>query len=630
MSIAGERHSFSPKTASNGRRLRQALVVSPLLVGNAVMLALCLLGFQVLSATRAYVGGESHWSKGRTQAVQQLREYARTGDRGHLQAYKAALDAPLGDREARLEMEKPEPDPARISQGFIRGGVSPEDVPAMARLYRWFGDSQLMSDSVTAWRVADVRILMMQTIGARLETYYAQRGDGAAADPEIAEAVQSLDSLEAELRALELKFSSALGEASRSTFRILSLLIALSTLTLTLTTFVLVRHGMQQQRRYELALEDANKRWSLAADGEGLGLFEWRPREDTVHMDANARVVYGLDADPEAGPVPRAELRQLILPEDEALLRAKLEQAVSKGEVFHHLYRIRPPRHQADESERYVEVNSVMRGTVAGGDRRMIGIVRNVSTRIRQEQAELDRATAERTATARTEFLSRLSHELRTPLNAVLGFSDLLVLDPAEPLTPRQLQRVQLITDAGRHLLHLVDDVLDISGIDSGRLSVERVATPLGPVLQAAAVLASAEQQEFGIRLEIAELPQGTAVWGDARRLGQVLANLLSNGFKYNRPGGIVKVDVQHRVLDGRQRIRIDVHDQGSGLDEDQLQQLFQAFKRLPGAAHRRGTGLGLTIVKLLVEQMGGSIEVSSTVGEGSVFSVTLEAAPTA
>jgi len=112
-------------------------------------------------------------------------------------------------------------------------------------------------------------------------------------------------------------------------------------------------------------------------------------------------------------------------------------------------------------------------------------------------------------------------------------------------------------------------------------------------------------------------------VWADGHRLGQVLANLLSKACKYNRPGGQVSVSVRRE----RVQWRTSIADQGAGLSPEEIALQFQPFKRLPGTAHLHGTGLGLTIVKLLVEQMGGSIEVSSKPGQGAVFSVLLEAA---
>ncbi|WP_077035092.1 HAMP domain-containing sensor histidine kinase [Pelomonas sp. KK5] len=602
------------------RRLRQALLVSPLLIGNVLLLALCLLGFQVLSSTRAYVGGESFWSKGRALAIQHLRAYAATGVPDELQAFESALAVPLGDRQARLALEQPVPDLDRARRGFEQGGLSPEDIPAAIRLYRCCGETPLMAEAVEAWRTADQRILMLKAIADELQQLHESVLPADARAARSAELLRWLDQLEAELRGFELRYSDALGRASRATFYLLSLLLALFTALLSLTLFLVVRHSMKRQSAYETELEDANQRWTLAAAGDGLGLFEWRLRGDTVTMDANALAVYGLGAEAAGQPIPRARLSALVDPADQPQIRLALEKVQRDAELFRQRYRIHPP----GVAERHVEIAAVMRGELDAGDRRMIGIVRDVSAGVRQERAELDRATAQRAAAARMEFLSRLSHELRTPLNAVLGFSDLLALDGAEPLSERQRQRVQLIADAGRHLLRLVDDVLDISRIDSGRLSIERRPTPLAPVLASAAALSSAEREQFAVRLELPELPPALAVWGDAHRLGQVLTNLLSNGFKYNRPGGTVRVQV---AAEGPQ-VRIEVHDEGPGIGAEEVQHLFQAFKRLPGAVHRSGTGLGLTIVKLLVEQMGGSVEVRSAIGQGSVFSVTLEAAP--
>ena len=618
MSPSPERSPPDPRA----RRLRHALVVTPLLVGNAVMLALCLLGFQVLSATRAYVGGESLWSKSRALAIDELRRFASSGDPVHLQAFDKALATPLGDRDARLEMEKADPDPDKLLHAFEQGGLSQEDIPGMVRLYRWFGQTELMSASIEAWERADDHILMLQALGVQLKDLW----ENPASDPAVqarrmATALRKLDAEEAPMLALERRFSAALGEASRSTFRVLSWLTSLSTLTLTLTTFLLVRHGLLRQARYEAALEVANRRWALAAESDGLGVFEWFHHNGLVSLDARACAAYGLASDAAGLVVPVDTLRALVEPEDEAARQAQLEALALNGALFHHRYRV-------FASNRYIEITSMMHGTQAGGDRRMVGIIRDVSDRVRQEAAELDRAAAERTAAARMEFLSRLSHELRTPLNAVLGFSELLMIDQAEPLSERQQQRIQLIADAGAHLLHLVDDVLDISSIDSGKLRMAREATPLAPVLAAAAALVSTEQQEFGIRLDIATVPPELAVWGDSRRLGQVLSNLLSNACKYNRPGGRVQVAVQQG--DEGRLLRIEVSDEGEGLAPEQIAQLFQPFKRLPAALARRGSGLGLTIVKLLVEQMGGSVSVRSKPGNGSVFSVSLQRAPSA
>jgi len=615
--------SRGPATGPRGRRLSYALVLTPLLIGNALMLALCLLGFYTLSATRAYVGGESQWSKARAQAVKHLRAYASSGAPRSLQRFAQALEVPLGDQAARQLMEQPQLDWAACAAALGRGGNAPEDVPGMIRLYRWFGHSALLAPAIDIWRQADTHIARLQTLARQLEQAF-ERPDAGKRSAQLTLALAALDELDNELLGLERRFGQALGEASRAAFEILALAIGLTALLLTLSAYALARLGLGRQRRYENALEDANRRWTLAAEADGLGLFEWRQREDRVLLDARACAVYGLKADPAGLEIARSRVRRLVEPADADALQEQLDLATSAGTLFRQRFRVRPSSPGAAGPLRHVEVTGVMRGSLATGDRRMVGMIKDVTAQVRQEQLALEKAAAERSAAARTEFLSRLSHELRTPLNAVLGFSELLLMDRADGLSTAQRQRIQLIADSGRHLLHLVDDVLDISGIDAGRFRIERRPTPLLPVLESAVALVSAERQEYGVRLEQASPPPGLAVWADAQRLGQVLANLLSNACKYNRRGGLVRIEVQP----GEAGVRISVADQGQGLGEDEIAQLFQPFKRLPATAHLRGTGLGLSIAKLLVEQMGGRIEVHSRPGQGTVFSVILQAAP--
>lgn len=613
------------------RRLPYAMVVWPLLIGNTVMLALCLLGFHLLSATRAYVGGESLWSKSRGQAVQHLRAYAATGAPARLAGFRAALETSQGDHEARLELEKPRPDLQRAADAFVRGGNAREDSAGMIDLYRWFGRSDLMADSVAAWRSADALMAQLQEIGRQIEQQVEQ-GRAGAGKPAMTALLHDLDALEQQLLPHERRFSQALGEASRRAFNLLAGVIGLAALGLTLAAWALARAGLLRQARAEAALAEANQRWQLAAQSDGLGLFEWRQHSERVRLDARACAVYGLASGPAGLEVGRAELRARALPEDQAALLGLLERISQPGELLHHGFRI-----EVDEdgggpgtggrSVRHIELTGTLHGGPAAGpgvgELRMVGIVKDVSAMVRQGQLALDKAAAERSAVARMEFLSRLSHELRTPLNAVLGFSELLLLNPREPLSPQQTPRVQMIADAGHHLLRLVNDILDISAIDSGRFKLSSEPTPLAPVLAAAAALSSAECQDFDIQLELPSLPPGLAVLADRQRLGQVITNLLSNACKYNRRGGRVTVGTQRLG----ERVQISVADQGLGMGADELSQLFQPFKRLAATAHLPGTGLGLTIVKLLVEQMNGELSVSSQPGLGTTFTVSLPAA---
>ena len=249
-------------------------------------------------------------------------------------------------------------------------------------------------------------------------------------------------------------------------------------------------------------------------------------------------------------------------------------------------------------------------------------LLREISAHRKTDAALQDaKDAAEAANRAKSRYVVGLSHELRTPLNAVLGFSELLQMDVNEPLSERQMQRVQLISGAGVHLLRLVDDVLDISGIDAGQFKLHRVPTLLAPVIRDALSL-NGDQQGLGAEVEVDPVPPQLAAWADAQRLGQVLVNLINNACKYNRPGGRVRLSVEEHA----QRVEISISDEGPGMTEAEIKQLFQPFKRLPSGADKPGTGLGLTIVKMLTEQMGGSITVQSLPGRGSVFTVSLNA----
>jgi signal transduction histidine kinase/ActR/RegA family two-component response regulator len=226
---------------------------------------------------------------------------------------------------------------------------------------------------------------------------------------------------------------------------------------------------------------------------------------------------------------------------------------------------------------------------------------------------------------AKNEFLSRVSHELRTPLNAILGFSELLSLGE---ISPEHRNWVGMVLKAGRHLLALLDDVLDISRIEGGHLSMSMEAVPIGPLLADALDLARPLADASEVHLQPAPtLPAELCVAADHQRLRQVLLNLLSNAVKYNHPTGSVSLTVDHPA---DQRLRISVTDTGRGITPEALGKLFTPFERLDAAeAGFEGTGLGLALSRHLVETMHGALEVSSELGHGSTFWVELpNAAP--
>ncbi len=243
----------------------------------------------------------------------------------------------------------------------------------------------------------------------------------------------------------------------------------------------------------------------------------------------------------------------------------------------------------------------------------------------RQEALIAAREAADRANQAKSDFLSSMSHELRTPMNAIIGFAQMLEYD--SELTADQQDNVHEILKAGRHLLELINEVLDLAKIESGRVDLSMEGVELAILGEDCRQLLQPIADQAGIRLSV-ELPSSTVVFADRVRLKQVLLNLLSNAIKYNRPNGTVCLKAAPSKPG---YLRVAVIDTGLGIGPKRITELFQPFNRLGAEASQiEGTGIGLTITRRLVEMMGGEINVESTLGVGSTFWVDLAVGQTA
>ena len=250
----------------------------------------------------------------------------------------------------------------------------------------------------------------------------------------------------------------------------------------------------------------------------------------------------------------------------------------------------------------------------------LIGMDNSVRKLVESELNEA-MAAAEKANRAKTDFLSGMSHELRTPLNAVLGFAQLME-SGSPPPTVSQKRNLDQILKAGWYLLDLINEVLDLTLIESGKATLSSEPVSLPEVMLECRAMIEPQAHKRGIGLKFARFEAPYFVKADRTRVKQVLINLLFNAIKYNKPDGAVSIEYALSTADS---IRISVRDTGAGLAPEQLAQLFQPFNRLgKEAGAEEGTGIGLVVTKRLVEMMGGAIGVDSTVGVGSVFWVEL------
>ena len=285
-----------------------------------------------------------------------------------------------------------------------------------------------------------------------------------------------------------------------------------------------------------------------------------------------------------------------------------------------------------DGKETVVSYNAT---TFHDRDRKLQGVfaaARDVTERKRFEQTQLEnnveleraKAAAEKANLAKSDFLSSMSHELRSPLNAILGFAQLMSSDTPPP-TPAQMANIDPILHAGWYLLELINEILDLAQIESGKLALSLEPTSLSEVMFECQAMIEPQGQKRGIGMTFPRFDIPCFVDADRTRLKQVIINLLSNAIKYNRANGTVVVTCVRISLE---RVRISVRDTGAGLPPEMLIQLFQSFNRLGReTTAEEGTGIGLVMSKRLVEMMGGAIGVESTVGSGSIFWFDLNSA---
>ena len=379
-----------------------------------------------------------------------------------------------------------------------------------------------------------------------------------------------------------------------------------------LTHFIGVASDVTERVEAQAALQGSE---ALLHEAQRIArLGNWVLHVDDGRLEWSDEVFELLGLDP-SHYVPDVEgYYRLVHPDDVALVRAAQARAMASVEMQEVEHRVLRP----DGRLCWVRLRGVCQFDTEGMAKLLRGTIQDITVeKAREEELNQSKEAAERANRAKSEFLARMSHELRTPLNAILGFAQLLELDPE--LDPRSRDNVGEIHKAGRHLLQLINEVLDLARIEAGRLQIQVGPVDCRILAEECLALASPLAGPRQVRLVWdGQAAEGLAVRADRTRCKQVLLNLLSNAIKYNRPGGRVELSIQ---AEGGHDVRFSVRDDGPGIPLERQGELFMPFQRLVDVGSAvEGTGVGLAISKRLVEAMDGRIGCDSRPGAGSTF----------
>jgi PAS domain S-box-containing protein len=312
-------------------------------------------------------------------------------------------------------------------------------------------------------------------------------------------------------------------------------------------------------------------------------------------------------------------------PGNEALPGRLLEAAIRDGRVENEGWRVRK-----DGTRFWADVVITALWGRAGDLVGFTKVTRDLTQRREAEQRSVEAARraaeAEAANLAKSQFLAAMSHELRTPLNAIGGYVELLEMGIVGPVTAEQQDYLAKIQRNQRHLLGIINDLLNFTRIEAGQIAYDQARVPLREAIDAIVSMLEQQAAEKGIALTLARCPDELAAIADRAKTEQIILNLCSNALKFTAPGGRVELACERRGT----MVAVLVSDTGVGIPPEQVEHIFEPFVQLGRDLKSRheGTGLGLAISRDLARGMGGDLTVQSEVGRGSTFSLTLRAAP--
>jgi PAS domain S-box-containing protein len=583
---------------------------------QAIVLALSIVGIEGIDVTRAYVAGEDVYAKAQKQAALDLRRFLMFGEARYLADFRRDIAVPTGDRIAREALEQPAPDFARAYNGFLAGGNDPRDIPAMSTPLRWFSWWPPLGRAIEDWRQGDLLVAQLADLA---EEIAAAAGTGPI-DAERRDAFRTrLNALDDRLSMLEQDFAHHMGEAARDARDWAIWGLVLSSALLTVLGIRLGWRSLRSGIVAEQRLARSEQRFRDFAEVASDWFWE---------TDINHRLSYlsGRIAKGEAVDVSTLigkTLREVAGGDPAEEVWQRHLAALAARQPFRDLsYSIRG----GDGVEQFWSVSGMPvyddAGAFLGYRGTASEITREVLAQRSLRQAKEQAETASR---AKSEFLANMSHELRTPLNAILGFAEIIRDRLLGPITDRYAEYAQDIHSSGSHLLGIINDILDLSKVEAGRVELVEEIVDLQSIIRSVVLLLRERVANAELTLKT-ELPDALLLLrADERKLKQVLMNLLSNAVKFTPPSGEILV---HARVESERGVVIEVADNGIGIAPEDIERALSPFGQVDSRLSRRyeGTGLGLPLARALAELHGGTLTLESALGRGTIVRITLPA----
>lgn len=609
--IDGQQFRLAHKQA---RSYAVSLCIYVLLLGIALIASWG--AIWLVDGTRAYVTGESCWSKAEKTAVVSLHKYAYSEAQNDYQAFVAATTVPLADHIGRLALERSPPDLVTAHYQFVRGENREEDIPSLITLFRRFSWWQPFAASLDIWRQGDQLLFKMLATARELHSATIS-GHGTLAIRR--RFLDRIDSIDSQLTVLENRFSVQLGIASRAAT--LLVIVALSGMTVVLwalgTAFAAVQ--IRRQIALDLQLSSSERRFRDYAELASDGYWEMNPE---------GRLTYISDRLSDMLRIPTERLLDSTAHDyicDHAVstehrnnyLAARAERRPFRG--------IQVEIRTQKMDVRYWSIAGKPLFDEDGAFLGYRGIGSDITAAVLDGRALIEaKERAEAANRAKSAFLANMSHELRTPLNAILGFADMIRQKVLGQNAVEQYSTyASHIHEAGEHLLGIINDILDLSRIEAGRSELSNDEIALESLAQSMRILLNQRFQESGTAFDI-DLPDpAPRIVVDERKFGQILINLLSNALKFTPSGGRVVLAAVMREDNG---LDISVKDTGIGIAAEDIPVVLSPFGQVESPLSRKhhGTGLGLPLAKSLAELHGGSLHLRSTPHVGTMVTVHL------